>query len=131
MADRMTDMRSGEVIAVPVAASTVIEAGKMVARNSSGYAVPAADAAGLVVLGKARRHVDNGSGADGDAQVTVRRKAAFKYANSSTNAVTRAHVGTNIYVEDAQTVASSGGTNSIVAGKCIDVESDGVWVEIE
>ena len=129
-ADRKTPMRDGESIELQVAASTKIYAGGMVARNSSGYAVPAADAANLVVMGRAEQYVDNSSGANGDETVVVRRRKAFKFKNSAAHAVTIAHIGTNIYVEDDETVASSGGTNNIVAGKCIGVESDGVWVEI-
>lgn len=131
MADRKTPMKDGELIPLPVAASTLIEAGKMVAANATGYAVEAADAASYKVMGRAEEAVDNSSGADGDLNVLVRRKKAFKYKNSGSNAVTEAHIGTDIYVEDDETVSSSGGTNSIVAGKCLGVESDGVWVEIE
>jgi len=123
-------MRDGESIELQVAASTTIYAGGMVAKNASGYAVPAADAANLVVMGRAEEYVDNSSGGNGDKTVIVRRKRAFKFKNSTTNAVTIAHLGGNVYVEDDETVASSGGTNNIVAGKCIGVDSDGVWVEI-
>ena len=129
-ADRKTPMRDGESIELQVAASTKIYAGGMVAKNASGYAVPAADAANLVVMGRAEEYVDNSSGANGDETVLVRRNRAFKFKNSAANAVTIAHLGGNVYVEDDETVASSGGSNNIVAGKCIGVDSDGVWVEI-
>ncbi len=132
MADRATPYKDGEIITVPVAAATLIEAGKMVARNASGYAVEAADTAGLVVLGRAEARVDNSAGSDGDLSVNVRRKKAFKFKNSATAAVTIASVGSSVYVEDDETVAlASGPTNDIVAGKCLGVESDGVWVEID
>lgn len=131
MADRKTPMKDGELIPLPVAASTIIEAGKMAAANATGYTVEAADAASYKVMGRAEETVDNSTGSDGDLSVLVRRKKAFKYNNSGSNPVTEAHIGTDIYVEDDETVSSSGGTNSIVAGKCLGVESDGVWVEIE
>lgn len=130
-ADRKTPMRDGEIIELSVAGSTTIYAGGMVAKNSSGYAVPAADAANLVVMGRAEEYVDNSNGSNGDATVLVRRRKAFKFKNSSSHAVTIAHIGGNVYVEDDETVASSGGSNNIVAGKCIGVDSDGVWVEIQ
>lgn len=130
MADRKTDYKDGEIINLDVAGSTLIEAGKMAAKNASGYTVEAADAANLVVMGRADERVDNSSGADGDETINVRRGKIFKYKNSSTNAVTIANIGGDIYVEDSETVSSSGGTNNIVAGKCLGVESDGVWVEI-
>jgi len=129
-ADRKTNMKDGELIQLDVAASQTIYAGAMAAKNATGYTQPAADAANLVVMGRSEEYVDNSSGSDGDKTVLVRRKKAFKYKNSGTNAVDRTHIGSNIYVEDDETVASAGGTNSIVAGKCIGVDSDGVWVEI-
>ena len=101
------------------------------ARNATGYAVEASDTANLVVMGRAEETVDNSSGSDGDLTIDVRRKKAFKYKNSSGAAVTRASIGANVYVEDDETVALVGGpTNDIVAGKCLGVETDGVWVEI-
>lgn len=123
-------MKDGELIVQDVAASTTIEAGKMTARNSSGYAVEAADTAGLVVTGRAEEKVDNSSGANGDKTVEVRRNKAFKFKNSGTNAVTVAEIGKDVFVEDDETVAKEPGINSIIAGQCIGVESDGVWVFI-
>ena len=35
-----------------------------------------------------------------------------------------------LVIEDDETVSSSGGVNSIVAGRCLGIENDGVWVEI-
>ena len=130
-ADRKTPMRDGETIQLQLAASTKIYAGAMVAKNASGYAVPAADAANLVVMGRSEQYVDNSAGANGDETVLVRRKKTFKYKNSAAHPATIANIGSNLYVEDDETVSTSGGTNNIVAGKCIGVDSDGVWVEIE
>lgn len=131
MSDRNTQMMDAEIIAFSVAASTTIEAGKLVAVNAAGYAVEAADTAGLIVHGRAEEKVDNSSGSNGDKTVKVRRNKAFKYANSSGNAATIANIGDNLYVEDDETVSTDGGTNSIVAGKCLGVESDGVWIVID
>lgn len=130
MPDRKTPMKDGELIVLLVATAVAIGAGKMVAVNASGYAIEAADAAGQKVMGRAETAVDNASGANGAISVNVRRKKAFKYKNSGTNAVAVAHIGTNIYVKDSETVSSAGGTNNIVAGKCLGVDADGVWVEI-
>ena len=127
--DRKTDMKEGEIVAVPVAASTVIEAGKLVARDASGYAVEASDVAGLVVLGRAEGRYDNSAGANGAINALVRRRMAFKWDNAETNAVTIAHVGSSVFVADDETVSIDGGTNDIVVGKCIGVDTDGVWVE--
>lgn len=131
MADRKTPMQDADLIPLPVAAGTLIEAGKMVAVNASGYAVEAADSPGLKVMGRADMRADNSGGQNGDLLVTACRKMAFKYRNSSTHAVGLSGVGSSVYVEDDETVAATGGTNSIVAGRCIGIESDGVWVEIQ
>jgi len=130
MGDRNTARKDGILIGIKVAASTNIEAGKVVAANAAGYGVPASDAAGLKVVGVAQEAIDNSAGANGDKTVEVMRKKVFLLANDGTNAVAQAHVLANVYVKDAGTVASTGGTNSIVAGLCLGVESGGVWVEI-
>ena len=129
-ADRNTPYRNGEFLNIGVAGSTKIYAGAMVAKNTSGYALPAADTAGLIVMGRSEEQVDNSSGSNGDENITIRRNEAFKFKNSTTNAVTIAEIGKDIFVEDDETVSKEPGTNSIIAGKCIDVESDGVWVFI-
>lgn len=131
--DRNTGHQAGEMVPpMGMAASAKVFAGTMVARNATGYATPAADAANLVVVGMAEEQVDNSSGADGAVNINkIRRGRAFWFTNSGTNAVTAAHIGTDVYVEDDQTVASAGGVNSIVAGKCLGVDaSKGVLVYI-
>ena len=130
MADRNTPWKDGEIIVLPVAGSTTIEAGHMVAVNASGYAVPAADTAGLTVIGMADEAVDNSGGAAGDLHINVRRKKVFGFENDSASPVETAALGKDVYVKDSITVSSSGGTNSIVAGKCVGLEDDLVFVEI-
>ncbi|WP_319543163.1 hypothetical protein [uncultured Pseudodesulfovibrio sp.] len=129
MADRNTLKKDGKLIVVDVAANVVIEAGKMVAMNATGFAVPPADTAGLTVIGKADQRVDNTGGANGDKSVAVERKAAFLMKNSTTSAVTAASIGKVVNVEDSETVATTT-TNSIAAGKCLGLEGSGVWIEI-
>ena len=120
----------GQLVALKVAASTKIEAGKMVGVNSAGYAVEAADTAGIKVLGVADETADNSSGSNGDKRVLIRVGKLFKLKNSSTNAVDVADAGTLVFVEDDETVADAAGTNGVVAGRCVEVAADGVWVEI-
>ena len=129
MAERKTPWRDGAQVVVPVAASTKVEAGKFGAVNAAGYLREAADAAGLTVIGRIDETVDNTAGSNGDLSAPVRRKAAFFLANDGTNPVTQALMGKSVYVKDSQTVSASGGTNSIVAGTCLGLESGGVWVE--
>ena len=129
MAERNTPWKDGELISLPVATSTTIEAGKIVSVNSGGYAIPAADTASTIVVGVAQESVVN-AGANGAASVVVRRLKAFKFANGTT-AVTQAGVGGNVVVQDAATVTTAAAaTNDIVVGKCLAVDSDGVWVYI-
>ena len=71
MADRNTQRKDGIEIGLPVAASTEIEAGHLVAVNSSGYAVPAGDTSGHKVMGVAQESVDNSDGSNGDMTVVV------------------------------------------------------------
>jgi hypothetical protein len=130
MSDRNTPYKDGELISLKIAASTSIEAGKMVAVNSGGYAIPAADTASTIVVGVADQAVSNASGSNGDKSVIVRRGKLFKLANHTTP-VTQASVGSNVVVVDAATVGLAATmTNDIVAGKCFSVETDGVWVLI-
>jgi hypothetical protein len=126
---RNTPRRSVRLITLPVKANTVIHKGTKVARDADGWAVPAADAAGLVVIGLAVTDVDNTDGANGALTVECERICAL-LGNSAANAVTKAHVGKPCYVEDDQTVASAPGTNGIKAGEVIEVDDDGVWVEV-
>jgi len=130
MADRDTARKDGITLGIKVAAATSIDAGKLVAINATGFGVPASDAAGLKVVGVAQETIDNSAGGNGDKSVLIMRKKAFHLANAATNAVAAAHIMTNVYVKDTATVSSNGGTNSIVAGLCIEVDGAGVWVEI-
>lgn len=128
MADRKTPMRDGESLVLGVAASTLVEAGHMGAVNAAGYVVPAANTAGLKVLGRIEQRVDNTGGSNGDLSVEIRRRKAFKFKNSSGSPVTVANIGGNVMVENSYTVAAAA-SNSITAGKCLGVDPDGVWIE--
>jgi len=127
--DRDTPERDGALVGRPVAASTKLYAGGMGAVDASGNAVAAADTAGLTTVGRIESQVDNSAGSAGDETVTMLR-GVFRYANSATNPLSAADIGSNALVEDDETVAKTT-TNSIVAGKMIDIDADGVWVEIK
>ena len=135
MAERNTELRGRDLINPPVAAATKIEAGKLVCANATGYAVEGSTAATLTALGRAEETIDNSAGANGALKVQVRR-GVFKFNNSATNAVTQASLGKTVFVEDDETVAKDNGAageapaTKSAAGKCIELEADGVWVEI-
>jgi hypothetical protein len=107
----------------PVAASTIIYKGSMVALNSSGYAVPASGAANLVSAGIATAHVDNSTGSAGALSVQT-MCIAGKFANDGS--ITIANVGKNAYFVDDQTIGASTSAGLSVAGPIYLVESSSV-----
>lgn len=130
-ADRNTAMREGTVLSVPVAAGATIYAGAIVVANATGFAAPGTTALGLRALGRAESQVDNAAGVDGALDVTVRR-GVFHFANSVADPVTQADIGNTCYIEDDQTIAKTTGTNTrSAAGKLIEVDATGVWLEIQ
>lgn len=120
--------RAGEVISIPVAAAKKLYAGTIIAEDASGNAVNASDTANLKVLGRAQETIDNSGGSAGDLSIRVKR-GCFYFANSSGSPVTAAYKGKKVYIEDDHTVSISAGTNGIVAGRCIDIDAGGVWVD--
>lgn len=118
----------GRTIVNGVAATTVIYAGSLVAKNAAGYLVPAADTAGLVVVGLALESVDNSAGANGAKTCQV-QVGVFKFKNGGTANVDQATVHGLCYAADDQTVGKTT-TNSIKAGVVEALDSDGVWVYV-
>lgn len=129
---RNTNWQDGDIVSVPVAAATTIYAGALVAVNAAGDALPAADAAGLKVIGRAEEGVVN-AGAAGAVSILVRRGCSLWLNNDGAGTpVTKAmlHGLASIYVLDDNTVSGATGTNSIVAGRGIALDSVlGVLVE--
>jgi len=123
-----TPERPGSTTRYPLAASTIIYAGTLVALNSSGNLVPASDTAGLRVVGRAEETVDNGAGNAGDKSADV-KEGVFKFNNSATDAVDADDKGKIAFVEDNFIVSETGGTHRVQAGRVVDVESDGVWID--
>ncbi|ANT39909.1 hypothetical protein RGUI_0836 [Rhodovulum sp. P5] len=113
----------GQRFADPVAAAVTIYSGAMVALDASGNAIPAIPAA-PTMRGVALEEADNADGAAGDVTTLIER-GAFLVANGGS--IDRTHIGGDVYVADDNTVAATG---TLVAGKCLDVTSAGVVVEI-
>jgi hypothetical protein len=124
-----TKRRAGKMLNFPAAAATILYAGTIVALNSSGQAVPAADTSGLRVVGVTPETVDNSAGSAGDLRVDVER-GSFLIANSGTDAVDANDAGKLCFIEDDNTVRESKGTHAVKAGRVEEVSSAGVWVEI-
>jgi hypothetical protein len=110
-----------------MAASTTIYQGALVVLNTSGLAKPATGVTGEQVAGVAQE--TKTSGATGATFIRVRR-GTYKFANLGADAITQARVLLDCYADDDQTVraTSATGTRSR-AGRVIEIESDGVWVE--
>lgn len=123
--DRNTPRRAGERVSLPVEAATKLYAGAMIARNADGRAVPAANTAGLVVVGRAEHQADNSAGAAGDLTIEI-QTGLFAYAHGG---LTRADIGKTVYAADDQTVTLTPG-NRVVAGVLVDVDDQGAWVRI-
>jgi hypothetical protein len=123
--DRNTPRREGLLLELPIEANVKIFAGAIVARNGDGRAVPAADTAGLVVIGRAESLVDNTGGAAEALPVPVSR-GLFAYGHAG---LTRADLGKPVFVADDQTVALTS-ANSVAAGILLDVDEQGAWVAL-
>ena len=107
-----------------VATGKKIYAGALVAQDSNGKAVPAADAANLVVLGRAENTAAAG-------ETVLIRTGIFLYdSGTATEAITVTAIGKPCYALDDQTIGIKGGTNTIAAGIVADVMTDGVAVKI-
>lgn len=114
-----------------------IYAGSLVALNG-GYAAPGATATGRIAVGRARRTTvvatsDGNPVTDTNSNVLAGSpyievdEGIFKWANSGTDAVVAADVGSLVYIEDDQTVSHTA-TGKSAAGRCVRLDSDGVWV---
>lgn len=134
--NRQTDEKGANSLArifpaLPVAASTHIYQGSMVAVNLSGFLVPASADPTLRVIGRAEEEVDNNPGAAGAKTCKVKR-GIFGWDNSSsTLAIADAHIGRICYAVDDNTVALRNPLGEYpVAGRVYDVDADGqVFVE--
>lgn len=133
-ADRATPNRVNRDLSLPVAASANIYAGAMVAMivssTGAGNATRAATATNLIGVGVAIEQADNTGGAAGAVRVKV-RKGCWQIGNSAAgDLITLADIGTNCFMVDDNTVAKTNGSSTrSVAGRVVDVDANGVWVD--
>jgi hypothetical protein len=109
--------RDGKLISYPVADNVKIYKGALVSvLLSSGYAQPASDTAGTVVVGVAYETVDNtlSGHAAGLKSVRVLKTGVFSY--NTNGAFAQTNVGKQCFVYDDNTVQVAATTNSIPAG---------------
>lgn len=127
---RNTLKRGPDLLVAPLAAGAVIHLGGLTALNAAGNAVPGSVSATLKAAGRALYSVDNAAGAAGAAKVEIER-GVFRYLNHNADPVAQADVLSDCYIVDDQTVAkTNGGNTRSRAGKVLEVDDGGVWVEI-
>jgi len=125
---RNTKRRNADKIAGLVNAAAVIFAGTLVTRlTANGNLVPAGTAAAGVAVGVAEETVT------GDGVKTVEySRGCYQFANSAAaDLIGKGDIGNPCYVVDNQTVAKTDNAAARkAAGKIIDVDAAGVWVEV-
>ena len=122
---------AGNVIAIPVAATTNIEAGTIVCVDgSTKLAKPGADTAGLIAFGVAEHNAVNAAGGAGAIPVAVNRRVTT-LANSEEDPVAQADLGNIVYVEDASTISKTGGDHQVIAGILTAISADGSDVDVD
>ncbi len=131
VAGRLTKEVLGPVFQLPVAAATLIYAGALVCVSAAGFATKGATSTTLKAYGRCETTVDNSAGAAGDLKVTV-KSGIFIWANSAAgDLITLADVASDCYIVDDQTVAkTNGGATRSRAGKIVNVDAEGVWVQV-
>lgn len=135
--DRMIKRREKNIYGDPMAANTRIFKGALGCLDASGNAVPGSTATGLKARGvcfggsDAQGEANNLGGAAGAIRSDL-RPGIYPFKNSaSADAITRADIKNDCYIVDDETVAkTSGSSTRSIAGKIIDVDGDGVWVEV-
>ncbi len=127
---RMGDDVHPDILDLPLADNVRIFKGAIVGL-AGGYAGPAGSGCTKVV-GVADTDADNAQPGHmlGAKRVRV-RQGTFKVANSGgADALGIADVGSFCYAADDQTVAKTAGQNLPIAGTVIQIDPDGVWVQM-
>lgn len=110
----------------PVAASTTIYQGTLVAINAAGNALAAADTAGLVVVGIANQTVNNAGGAAGALSIEVQPLQTLNNVEVYAVNPLQTWVGFLVYIVDDHTAALATSTaNDIVLGRVVQVNQTG------
>lgn len=125
---RNTKRRNGDKLSVVPNNGAVIYVGTLVTLlAASGLAVAGGTASAGPVVGVASETITG----DGVKSTDLER-GIFQFANSaSTDLIAKADIGATCYVVDNQTVAKTDNSAARkAAGKIVDVDAGGVWVEV-
>ncbi len=129
-ADRDTVNRSGLLFSYPAKGGVMFFVGAIAAIDTAtGLATKGTESTTLKGAGIVQERVDNTAGADGAANVPIRR-GLWRVANSAgADQLTLKDVNSPGYIVDDQTVAKTdGGGKRSVAGTVIDIDPGGVWI---
>ncbi|MDW8106217.1 MAG: hypothetical protein RMK45_01925 [Armatimonadota bacterium] len=124
-----THEREGLIVAYPVKANTRIWKGALVCVDSTGYLVPASDAAGLRFVGVAFESVDNTGGSNGAKRCRVIKRGSFVYNRSGNFAP--ADVGLTVRAVSDNEVAKTS-THNLIVGTIVElVDGNRVRIRID
>jgi hypothetical protein len=128
--DRNTPWRDGQLKSLPLKAATILYGGA-IGCLANGVLVPGSAALGLVAVGISQDRFDNSAGADGDIIGTV-RTGAHRLGNSAAgDEIAVSDIGSVCWIVDDQTVAKTcGGGARSPCGEIVDVDANGVWVDV-
>jgi hypothetical protein len=110
--------REGLIVAYPVRSNTRIWKGALVCVDSTGYLVPASDAANLRFVGVAFESVDNTGGANGAKRCRVVKRGTFIY--NRIGSYTQADIGATVRAITDNEVAKTS-THNIVVGTVVEL----------
>ena len=115
----------------PVAAAVNCHAGAIAVLDAAGNTKPGVTATGLTARGVFVESADNSAGAAGDLSIVV-EKGVYRFANDGTDTIDRTHIEGTAYIVDDLTVAATDGIGTrSAAGRIVDVDDVGVWVEFK
>lgn len=123
-----TKRRNADQVSALVNSGATIYAGTLVTRlTSGGNAVAAGTANAGAAVGVAEDTVTG----DGVKTITYSR-GCYQFANSASgDLIATSDIGATCYIADDQTVAKTDNSGARkAAGKIIDVDASGVWVEV-
>ena len=127
--DKQTPWRDGFDYNDPVASAAVIYQGALVVLDAEGNANPGTldPASGCYVRGIATEQANNALGGAGAITVNTRKG---QYRLLQDGSITRANLYGNAYIVDDQTVSADGTGGRLLAGRIVDLDSIGVWVDV-
>ena len=103
--------------------------GALVGINAAGYLVPAADTAGITVVGVAEKHVDNTDGDDGDVECPYVTGVDVEFDNTGGNIGAGDHLA---FAETDEAVNDYGGsTNKNYVGPVVKRTAAKAWVHVD